>query len=126
MSIKRENYLAAARDSVKAANVLLTNDLFSASINRSYYAIFYCVQCLVATENEEVIKTHSGLKTRFNQLFVKTGKVEKELAEKYNQLFLERMAADYDIDVTMPKEEALESLEFANTFLAFTENYFKN
>ncbi len=125
MNFNPDDYLNNAKDSIESAEVLLNNSLTKGSINRSYYVLFYCAQALVLSENT-FAKTHSGLKSKFNELFVKTGKFEIEKAKLYDRIFQERLAADYDVDAEISNEEAKEALDFAKSFFNYTSTYFKN
>jgi uncharacterized protein (UPF0332 family) len=52
---------------VKDARLLLGEGSLRASVNRSYYAMFYSVLALLASRQEETSK-HSGVIALFNRL----------------------------------------------------------
>jgi len=47
-------------------------------------------------KREIKVTTHSGLKTKFNQELVKTGRVGRALGFAFNKLFAMRQDADYE------------------------------
>lgn len=62
--------------------------------NRLYYACFYAVLALLEKDGLASSK-HSGIKSLFNQHFIKTGKIAKEHGKLYNNLFDARQEGDY-------------------------------
>ena len=65
-------YLEKADEALKVSRLNLLNNFFAASINRSYYAIFYAANALLATRKLARSK-HSGVLSAFRQGFIKTG-----------------------------------------------------
>ena len=59
-------------ESMRAAEILFENGSFRASVNRSYYAMFYMVLALLTIESKETSK-HSGAISLFDKIFVKRG-----------------------------------------------------
>ena len=62
-----------AEEALDAARILFREGSFRASINRSYYAMFYMVLALLASRKEETSK-HSGAIALFDRLFVHPGR----------------------------------------------------
>jgi uncharacterized protein (UPF0332 family) len=63
-------------------------------VNRLYYACFYAVSALLAQEGLSSSK-HSGVRSLFNQHFVKTNVIRAETARIFNDLFERRQEGDY-------------------------------
>jgi uncharacterized protein (UPF0332 family) len=83
-------------------------------VNRLYYACFYGVSALLAQQGLASSR-HAGVRSLFNQHFVHTGEVAKDLAQIYNDLFERRQEGDYvdfvrfnesQICAWMPRAEA--------------------
>lgn len=53
------------------------------------------MSALLLKHNIEV-SSHSGIRQKFGQLFVKTGKFDKDLAKHYTDLFEKRHKGDYN------------------------------
>ncbi len=66
----------------------------NACLNRIYYACFYAVSALLLLHDLSSSK-HTGVRSLFNQYFVRTDKISKSLAEVYNDLFIRRQEGDY-------------------------------
>ena len=86
--------LQRAREALEDAHVLANANRWSACMNRLYYACFYAVSALLFRDDLSSTK-HTGVRSLFNQHFVKTGKVPKVLAQVFNDLFAERQESDY-------------------------------
>jgi uncharacterized protein (UPF0332 family) len=73
----------------------IENKFWNTAVNRMYYACFYAVGALLVKHGVET-SSHSGTRHKFGQLFVKTGKVDKNLAKHYTDLFEKRHKGDYN------------------------------
>lgn len=86
--------LQRAHESLEDARVLANASRWSACVNRLYYACFYAVSALLLQDGLSSAK-HTGVRSLFNQHFVKTDKIPKVLAQVYNDLFARRQESDY-------------------------------
>ena len=83
-----------ARETLEDARILADSGRWNACVNRLYYACFYAVSALLLQEGLSSSK-HKGIRSLFNQTYVKTGKISKDLARIYNDLFERRQEGDY-------------------------------
>jgi len=114
--------LERAEESLKAAELLLENDMLISSINRIYYSMFYSIQALVLLQNASFSK-HSQVKGYFNREFIKTGIFPKQFGKMYNKAFEYRQKFDY-VDLVVPeKEMILDYIEKAKDFKKIIEKY---
>jgi uncharacterized protein (UPF0332 family) len=86
--------LQRARESLEDARILADAKRWNPSVNRLYYACFYAVSALLAQQSLSSSR-HAGARSLFNQHFVHTGKVVKDKAQIYNDLFERRQEGDY-------------------------------
>ena len=86
--------LQKARETLKDARILAQAERWNPCVNRLYYACFYAVSALLIQEGLSSSK-HSGVRSLFNQRFVKTDRVSKETARIFNDLFERRQEGDY-------------------------------
>ena len=115
-------WLERAEDTLHASDINLKNDLLLASVNRAYYAMFYCAIALLRSENI-VTKSHSGTFNRFSELFVKTNRISIQHSSNFRKAFEYRQSVDYDIEAHVSEEECELLLENAREFYAFTKIY---
>jgi uncharacterized protein (UPF0332 family) len=96
---KPEDYsiyrIQRANETILEVETHIKNGFWNTAINRMYYACFYAVGALLVKHGIDV-SSHSGTRQKFGQLFVKTGKVDKELAKHYTDLFEKRHKGDYN------------------------------
>ena len=115
-------WLERADDTLHASDVNLKNDLLLASVNRAYYAMFYCTIALLRSE-DIITKSHSGTFSKFNELFVKTGTISTEHSSNFRRAFEYRQSVDYDIEAHITEEECQVLLDNAKEFYTITKEY---
>ena len=86
--------LRRARETLQDAHILANAKRWNPCVNRLYYACFYVVSALLIWQGLSSSK-HTGVRGLFNRHYVSTGKVPKELAQIYNDLFERRQESDY-------------------------------
>ena len=94
-----------AHETLDEITLLLENKLWNTAISRMYYACFYAIGALLV-KNGISTSSHAGLRQRFGQEFVKTGKVDKELAKHFSELFDKRQKGDYNDFIDFDEETA--------------------
>ncbi len=107
-------------ESIKEAELLLKNKKLHAAVNRIYYAVFYEVVGLLLTRDLSSSK-HTGVRSIFNKEFVKTGIVNKEHGEFYNNIFGFRQRGDYEDFVEFDLDKVQSWLKSAKDFIDSTE-----
>ncbi len=86
--------MTRANETLEDARILDNAGRWNACVNRLYYACFYAVSALLVYQGLSSSK-HTGVRSLFNRHYVKTGKVPKDLARIYNDLFERRQEGDY-------------------------------
>lgn len=90
--------LSRAEETLKDAEILISNNRLNSTVNRIYYSLYYAVLALLETKGLASSK-HSGVRALFNQYFVKAGIVSKEAGRFFSELFNDRQEGDY-VDYT--------------------------
>jgi uncharacterized protein (UPF0332 family) len=108
--------LARATESLAEAKLLLTNDHVRTAVNRLYYACFYAVSALLLTEGHSSPK-HSGIRALFDQHWIASGRLPKDMGRLYRRLFDSRQQGDYADLVTFDPAEVRLWLEDAGAFV---------
>jgi uncharacterized protein (UPF0332 family) len=89
------NYrINTAKETLEAARCLAKEGHWNSVTNRLYYVCFFAISALLY-KYDIYARSHSGLKHQFTLHFIKTGLIDKKLAEVYIELFDYRQAADY-------------------------------
>ena len=81
--------LERAQESLADARLLADAESWNTCVNRLYYSYFYAVSALLARDGLASPR-HTGVRSLFNQHYVRTGVVPRELARLYNDLFERR------------------------------------
>ena len=113
-----------ARADLKASRVLLDQDLFSQSLNRSYYAIFHITRALTALDGFETRK-HTGLIGYFNREYIAGGIFDKKYSKIIKGAERMRNRSDYDDFYIVSKDDTRKQLENAEVFIEEIEKYIR-
>ncbi|MGB3780784.1 MAG: HEPN domain-containing protein [Tunicatimonas sp.] len=105
-----------AYESVEEAEILFASGHYATTVNRLYYASFYVVFALLLKQGHNT-KTHTGVKSLFNQHFGATGIVSKKLVRFYNEVFQKRHKGDYEERPVFDPEDIAQLLSTTKIFL---------
>jgi uncharacterized protein (UPF0332 family) len=113
-----------ALESLKVAELNLNNEYYLASINRSYYAVFYAANALLLKKGL-ISKTHSGTIQKFGLEYVINGDFDKYIGKLFKKLEEERTNADYDFSFEVTKNKAENDLKMLNFSLKNLKSFYK-
>jgi len=108
-------WIEKANDSLNAAQDDLKAGRFSFSVNRIYYACFYAVSAVLLQKGLR-FKKHSGVRAAFHKHIVKTGLINREHGQFYDEIFEARQRGDYIELVHFEKEQVEKWLKQAREF----------
>lgn len=86
--------LRRASESVEDASILAEAGRWNPCVNRLYYACFYAVSALLASKGLSSSR-HTGVRSLFNEHFVRTRRIDKETAKVFHDMFERRQEGDY-------------------------------
>ena len=112
--------LQRAYEAFEDVRILAGASRWNICVNRLYYACFYAVSALLI-QNGLSSSKHSGIRSLFNRHYVKTGKVAKEMAQIYNDLFERRQESDYVDFIHFKESQVLPWISKAETFIKHIE-----
>ena len=98
--------MTRADEALEDARILAKAGRWNSCVNRLYYACFYAVSALLVRDGLSSSK-HAGVRSLFNRQYVKTGKIPKDLAIIYNDLFERRQEGDYIDFVSFQESQIL-------------------
>ena len=105
-------------ETLEDARILADSKRWNACVNRLYYACFYAVSALLI-QNDLSSSKHTGVRSLFNLHFVKTGKVPKDIARIYNDLFERRQESDYSDFFSFKESQILPLISQADIFIDY-------
>jgi uncharacterized protein (UPF0332 family) len=108
-------FMERATQMLAVAEHNLAGDFYESSVNRSYYAVFYAASALLVTQ-EKSMSRHAGVISAFRQRFVKEDILGIEYSDIYGRLLDHRGISDYDLLVSLDKEQAYSDLQDARKF----------
>lgn len=111
-----------SRESIRAAEIMLENEMLTISMNRVYYSMFYAVQALFVLHKVSFSK-HGQVKGYFNRELIKTGIFSVDMGKLYNKVFEYRQKFDY-VDFAAPDRDMVsEYIEKAREFHSTIKEY---
>jgi uncharacterized protein (UPF0332 family) len=112
-------------EAIKAAEIMLENNMLTFAMNRIYYSMFYAVQGLLASDGVSFSK-HGQVKGYFNREWIKSGKISMTLGQLYNKAFEYRQKFDY-VDFAAPNRDMVaEYTQKANDFYKEIDTFLRN
>ena len=105
-----------ATETLEEVLIHIENGFWNTAINRMYYACFYAVNALLAKYRIEVL-SHSGVRQKFGEHFVKTGLVDRELAKHFTELAEKRHKGDYNDFYDYDEETVLHLYPLSQRFI---------
>lgn len=113
-----------SQESIKAANLMLKEEMLVFAMNRIYYAMFYAVQALLGKKNVSFSK-HGQVKGYFNREFIKSGVFPIDMGRLYNKTFEYRQKFDYVDFATPEKDMIIDYIQKAEQFANSIGEYLK-
>lgn len=114
-----------AAETLHEAEILYAQNALRGTINRAYYAMFYALLGLLATQQLGTSK-HSGALSLFDQQFVKTGIFPRELSKNLRMAFELRQTYDYGEKIALDPKMTAEMIANAKQFILMVEAYLRS
>lgn len=111
--LRSEDLVETAKDNVKIDRLLV-------SVTSCYYACFWLAKALIS-KKEIFVKTHKGVKSKFSELYIKTGIIPEIYGKTLSKLMDYRQDADYDLEPDFKVEEVQEMITWTEDFLSFVK-----
>lgn len=116
--------LALAEETLANAKMCMDNQFYRDCINRSYYAAFYAVKAVLATESID-FKRHKDAVGYFNKNYVATDKFSRDLGKKLGRLKMLREESDYSDFFIASKEDAEKQYQAAAYIIDEVKDFLK-
>ena len=113
-----------AYECIRESELMLDNEMFSGSVNRSYYAIFNAARAVLALDGVDRSK-HSGVIAYFQKEYIKTGIFSRDFSDIIQDAFHIRQITDYEDYYVVSKSDVKDQLEDALKFCDKMKEYVK-
>ena len=119
---EQEVLLEKARENIKAARILIRENLADIAASRTYYAMFYIAEALLLSR-DLAFSSHSAVIAAYGKEFART----KILDPKFHRYLIAsldtRLTGDYGVETSVSLIEAGQLTEWAEEFLKAAETY---
>lgn len=117
--------LEHARECLASAGKLVNANDYKGAANRAYYAVFHAMRAVLALDGIDM-KKHSGVMSEFRRLYIKTGILPEEMSVIISEAFDVRTDCDYDDFYEISRNEVVEQITRAETFVDVISKYLAN
>ena len=107
---------------LNSAKLLSTSNDYTASANRSYYAIFHSMRAVMALDGEDR-KKHSGVVAYFQENYIKTGIFDKSYSYIIKNAFQIRQESDYEDFFIISKKEVILQIQNPEDLINSIQKY---
>ena len=122
---EQEMLLEKARENLKAARLLIQEELANIAASRAYYAMFYIAEALLLGR-DLVFSSHSAVIAAYGKEFART----KDLDPKFHRYLITsqdiRQTGDYGVENNVSLAEASQVVAWADEFLSAAEVYLRH
>jgi len=118
--IELKALLNLAKESLDEANNDLRDGFVRGAISSSYYCFLHLMRALLL-QRGIIVKSHQGVKIKFSQGFILTGKINKKFGKVISDLFEDRLDADYAPLKEFTKKQAEKAIRQAEEFYKVAE-----
>lgn len=114
--------LDKALECLADATALLEKSRYTASVSRSYYAMYHAAQAALLSEEIDAY-THTGVNVQFQKTFIKTGKFPVIFGKTFSKILDQRLKSDYEIGFKASPDDAKHTFEEASGFVTTIRNF---
>jgi len=114
-----------AKETILEVKTHIGNKFWNTAINRMYYACFYAVSAVLAKDQIDV-SSHSGVRQKFGEYFVKTARIDRNLAKHFTELSEKRNKGDYNDFFDYDEETVLRLYPVSQQFINAIEQILKS
>ncbi len=115
-------FLDKAFECLADATALLEKNRYTATLSRSYYAMFHAAQAALISQGIEAY-THTGVNVQFQKTFVKTGKFPLAFGKTFSKILDQRLKSDYEIGFKASPDDAKHTFDEATIFVKAIRDY---
>ena len=109
-----------AKNALDEARILFKAEKYDGAASRSYYVAFHAMNALLIHDGYRM-KKHSGVISKFRELYIKTGIFDADMSKQISKLFELRTRCDYGSFYVAEKADVEELIANAETIIAAVE-----
>src|SRR5688572_4517255 len=111
-----------ANAALQAAKNLTGDGLYADAISRAYYAILHAAKAALQV-HDVAAESHPAVRRMFGLHLVKAGEIETEWSAYLTESLDDRLAADYDVEISFSRQEARSECRRTGEFLKRIKRY---
>ena len=121
---RAKQHIEKSHSNLRAMKLMFDQDLFDWTIICGYYAMYHAAKSLLALKETQP-KTHRGVISEIQELYVKSNLLSQDLASSLSRGLQVRIQSDYDTMIEVSNEIAKDIIDDAREFLSEVERLSK-
>ncbi len=114
--------LEKAARSFETAEVILKSGAPDFAASRAYYGCFYIAEALLFSRGEK-FSSHRQVISQYGFIFARTDELDRRFHQLLLRAFKIRQYADYQVEVPVEEEEAMDLIQGGREFLKAASDY---
>lgn len=111
-----------AKQSLRAAELLTRDECYPDAISRAYYAILHAAKAALFVHGV-VVESHAAVRRMFGLHLIRSKEIEPEWSAYLVESLDDRLAADYDAEVSFSRKDAKQECRRTREFLRRIQRY---
>lgn len=117
--------LKKADRSFEAAEIILKTGSPDFAASRAYYGCFYIAEALLLNRGQK-FSSHAQVISQYGLIFARTDELDRRFHQLLLRAFKIRQLADYQVEVPVEEEEAMDLIRGGREFLQAASDYLAN
>jgi len=113
---------ARAKQSLRAAEILVREECFEDAVSRAYYATLHAAKAALLV-HDVAADSHRAVKRLFGLHLIRTSRIESTWSEHLSESLDDRLSADYDSEALVSGEDAQHESRRTRAFLNRIRRY---
>jgi uncharacterized protein (UPF0332 family) len=114
--------LEKADRSFATAEVILESGAPDFAASRAYYGCFYIAEALLLSRGQKLSR-HGQVISQYGLIFARTGELDRRFHQLLLRAFEIRQYADYQVEVEVEEEDAMDLIRRGRDFLRAASDY---
>ena len=111
-------HLELADKAIDDAEYLIEEGRYKSAVSLAYYyAMFYAAMAALMRSGGDLPRTHGGVRNQFGLHYVRTGVIDSELAETFQNTYELCRQSDYELYAYFSEDEIRQAVQNARTFV---------
>lgn len=120
-----QGLLEKAARSFETAEIIVQSGAPDFASSRAYYGCFYIAEALLLSRGQK-LSSHGQVISQYGLIFARTDELDRRFHQLLLRAFKIRQLADYQVEVAVEEDEAVDLIRGGREFLRAASDYLAN